>query len=71
MRATRTYCRRDNWPGLRQPGDTDQVDVTSFGNSPVRFTVEGPPAADDFLLQQGTWHELGQPDRIRVSVEAA
>jgi len=49
-------------------GDTG-FDVNTF-NPTVRFRAEGGPTTDDFILSAASWERLGNPERIRVTVEA-
>ena len=69
MTATRTY-KHVNYGQIlsAREGDTTHFKV---GNYPERFVVEGEPRCDDFLLATEAWEALGEPERIRVTVEAA
>ena len=63
-----TLYRTYRWSHADEAEDPE-VDVTSF--SPVeRFIVEGESKADDFLISRQAWNKLGNPHRIKVSVEA-
>ena len=72
MTIRRTFRRIPGRHGRYLPGlgDGPEIDVTSFGATPIKFVVEGPPPCDDFYLKTASWELLGSPDRIAVTVEA-
>lgn len=71
MTLKRTFILKPRLGYLPGLGHEDDVDVTSFGEPPAVFAVEGKPTADDFVLAFNAWAKLGHPNRISVSVEAA
>lgn len=64
-RTSRIFKRVD-YAKLASPGET----TVCFRAGPERFIVEGKPNCDDFLLATDAWRNLGEPVRIRVTVEA-